>query len=36
VQEEEIVPENADSFRQMSLYVDHKRIGGRVLVAAAN
>ena len=36
VQDEEIVPENLDSVRQIALYVDHKRIGGRVLVAAAN
>lgn len=36
VQDEEIVPENLDSVRQIALYVDHKRLGGPVLVAAAN
>jgi acyl carrier protein len=36
VQDEEIVPENLDSVRQIALYVDHKRVGGSVLVAAAN
>ena len=36
VQDEEIVPENLDSVRQIAAYVDYKRARAPVLAVAAN